>query len=322
MTYTYPYAFLLFLPLVFAAWRMLRRSRARGVKFAVVSRIPVKTVTWRVVVANIAPYLLLIGLSLLIVAASRPRTIDEERTNNFVKVDAIAISMVVDVSGSMMEDDMSEGAERITRMDVVKKRFADFIKKRPHDLISLVTFGTFAVKRTPLTLDHKTVLDVLKDVEVPFEDGEAFTAIGDGLSVALLQLKDAQPKSKVVVLLSDGVSNRDVVMPEQAAAAAKKMGVKVYTIGVGTKPDYADGGYFNEEQLKSIAEETSGMYFAANDKKGLAKALEKINKLEKTAIEVEKWNCWNEHFPVFLLGGILFVVLGGALSVLAVRRLA
>lgn len=315
MTYTYPYAFLLFLPLVFAAWRMLRRSRARGVKFALFSRIPVRSPTWRVVVANIAPYLLLIGLSLLIIAAARPRTIDAGKNSSSIKVDAIAITMVVDVSATMMDTDMSEGDETTTRLDVVKKRFADFIKKRPHDLISLVTFGTFAVERAPFTLDHKSLLNILNDVEVP-EDREALTAIGDGLSVALLRIKDARPKSKIVVLLSDGLSNCGVVMPEQAAQAAKKMGVKVYAIGVGTNRES-----FNEYQLKSIAEETSGMYFAVNDRKGLGKALDKINKLENTEIEVEKWNCWNEHFPVFLFAGIMFIVLGGALSVSAVRRL-
>lgn len=338
MTYTYPYAFLLFLPLVFAAWRMLRRSRARGVKFALVSRIPVRSPTWRVVVANIAPYLLLIGLSLLIIAAARPRTIDAGKNSSSIKVDAIAISMVLDISGSMNALDLTPKgvsySKDTTRLSVVKRFFADFVKKRPDDLISLVAFGTYATARMPLTSDHETLLDVLKGVEIPERQDELQTAVGDGLSVGLLRVKDAKPKSKIVILLSDGECNAGED-PQMAVEAAAKMGVKVYTIGVGTKARIVpflvnhggrsfvvqDRSGFDEALLKNIAETTSGKYFAVNDREALEKALEEIDKLERTPIEVEKWNCWNEHFPVFLFAGIMFIVLGGVLSVSAVRRL-
>lgn len=333
MTFAYPYAFLLALPLAFAAWRMMRRSRGRGVRFSAVSRVSVKSSGWRVIVAKVAPYVAVLGLALLVVAAARPR---EPFGKSNRSVESIAIAMVVDVSGSMRAPDMSSRYSReVTRLDVVKKAFAEFVKKRPDDLISLVTFGTYASARTPLTSDHETLLNVLKGVEIPRGSDEAETAIGDGLSVALLRLKDAKMKSKIVILLSDGVSNigsaQGGVDPETAAAAAKKMGVKVYTIGVGANSRAAmdpfgfgmmmGGAHFDERQLKNIAATTSGMYFSVNDQAGLERAMKDIDELETTKVEVEEWTRWVEYFPVLLALGVSLTVLASLLSMLAVRRM-
>ena len=341
MTFANPYALLLLLPLAFAAWRMLRRSRGRGLKFSAVSRIPVKTASWRVFCASLAPYIAILGMLLLVLACARPRIpLGKDRKN----VDAIAIAMVVDVSGSMSALDLTpKGAEYskdTTRLSVVKKVFADFVEKRPDDLISLVTFGTYATARTPLTSDHKTLLNVLKGVEIPMGDGEARTAIGDGLSVGLLRIKEAKPKSKIVILLSDGDCNvgaaDGAVEPELAIEAAVKLGIKVYTIGVGTKAqivpslaiDYSgrnivvrERSGFDEALLKNIAAATSGMYFAVNDRDGLEMALEEIDKLETTPLEVDEWKRWIEYFPMLLSFGASLVFLSSLLSMLAVRRL-
>lgn len=333
MTFAYPYAFLLALPLAFAAWRMMRRSRGRGVRFSAVSRVSVKSSGWRVIAATIAPYVAVLGLALLVVAAARPR---EPFGKSSRSVESIAIAMVVDVSGSMRAPDMSSRYSReVTRLDVVKKTFAEFVKKRPDDLISLVTFGTYASARTPLTSDHETLLNVLKGVEIPRGSDEAETAIGDGLSVALLRLKDAKTKSKIVILLSDGVSNigsaQGGVDPETAAAAAKKMGIKVYTIGVGANSRAAmdpfgfgmmmGGAHFDERQLKNIAATTSGMYFSVNDQAGLERAMKDIDELETTKVEVKEWTRWVEYFPTLLALGVSLTVLASLLSMLAVRRM-
>lgn len=333
MTFAYPYAFLLALPLAFAAWRMMRRSRGRGVRFSAVSRVSVKSSGWRVIAAKVVPYVAVLGLALLVVAAARPR---EPFGKSGRSVESIAIAMVVDVSGSMRAPDMSSRYSReVTRLDVVKKAFAEFVKKRPDDLISLVTFGTYASARTPLTSDHETLLNVLKGVEIPSGSDEAETAIGDGLSVALLRLKDAKMKSKIVILLSDGVSNigsaQGGVDPETAAAAAKKMGIKVYTIGVGANSRAAmdpfgfgmmmGGARFDERQLKNIAATTSGMYFSVNDQAGLERAMKDIDELETTKVEVEEWTRWVEYFPTFLALGVSLTVLASLLSMLAVRRM-
>lgn len=335
-------------PLALAAWRLLRHGRKAGVRFSALGRIAQGASGWRAKVSAASPFVLLSGLALLVVAAARPRTsLAREKKS----VDAIAIAMTVDVSGSMDALDLTPKGERFsrdtTRLAVVKKLFAEFVAKRPDDLIGLVTFGGFASTRCPLTADHEALLQVLRGVQIPSiavdEHGNAIsgeeqrTAIGDGLATALARLKDAKPKSKIVILLSDGVSNAGAVEPDEAAGAAAKMGVKVYAIGVGTRSrrtpifgrdifgrttiQYADMT-FDEKQLKSIAGRTGGMYFPVSDRDSLEKALDEIDQLETTALDADVFNRWREHFTPFLLAGALLAILAVSLSMLATRRLA
>lgn len=341
MSFAYPYALALFLPLFYAAWRMLRASRGTGLKFSAVARIGKVRTTWRYYAAALAPWLTLAALALLVVASSRPRIpLGKNRKN----VDSIAIAMVADVSGSMSTLDLTpEGmkySKDTTRLAFVKRVFADFVSRRPDDLIGLVTFGTYASARSPLTADHESLLKVLEGVEIPMGDGEAETAVGDGLSVALLRLKDAKLKSKIVILLSDGMSNigerEGAVEPSVAADSAAKMGIKVYTIGVGTSSRIAPRLFvdmygreiirnsqtgFDEAQLKEIAAKTDGMYFGVNDKEALEAALAEIDQLETTSIEAMEWNRWDEYFPHFLSGGTALFLVALCLSMLGARRL-
>ena len=339
---------LLFVPIAFAAWRLLRRGRRSGIRFSAVGRLPAKAAGWRAKVAALTPFMLLAGLALLALAAARPRT---SLAHEKKSVDAIAIAMTVDVSGSMDALDLTPKGERFsretTRLAVVKKLFAEFVGKRPDDLIGLVTFGGYASTRSPLTADHEALLNVLKGVEIPsiavdaqgqaIARDEQMTAIGDGLATALARLKDAKPTTKIVILLSDGVSNTGAVEPDEAAAAAAKMGVKVYAIGVGTRSrrtpifgrdffgratiQYADMT-FDEKQLRSIAKKTGGMYFPVNDRDSLEKALEEIDQLETTQLDADVYNRWKEHFAAFLLLGAVFVLLSVSLSMSASRRVA
>ena len=340
--------FLLLAPLAVAAWRLLRRGRKAGIRFSALSRIPAGAAGWRAKVAAVTPFAMLAGLSLLVIAAARPRSpLARERRS----VDAIAIAMTVDVSGSMDALDLTPRGERFsretTRLSVVKKLFAKFVEKRPDDLIGLVTFGGYASTRSPLTADHEALLNVLRGVEIPSiavdEQGKAIaadeqmTAVGDGLAMALARLKDAKPKSKIVILLSDGVSNTGAVEPAEAADAAAKMGVRVYAIGVGTRASrtpifgrdffgrpvvqYADMT-FDEGQLKSIAKKTGGTYFAVNDRDALEKALEEISELETTELEADAYDRWDEHFAFFLFAGAILVFAAVSLSMSATRRMA
>lgn len=348
MTFANPLIFLLALPLMFAAYRLLRRGRHGGIRYSAVSRIPAKAAGWRARVAALTPYVLLTGLSLLLVAAARPRTPIAHENRS---VDAIAIAMTVDVSGSMDALDLTPPGEKFsretTRLAVVKKLFAEFVEHRPDDLIGLITFGGYASTRSPLTADHAALLNVLKGVQIPsvavdamgnaIAGDEQMTAIGDGLATALARLKDAKPKSKIVILLSDGVSNTGAVEPDEAAKAAAKLGIKVYAIGVGTRAkrtpimgrdifgrtsvQYADMT-FDEKQLKSIAETTNGRYFAVNDRDALKSALEEISTLETTQIEADAYDMWEEHFFAFLLVGVLLVLAAVSLSMSATRRFA
>ena len=336
------------LPLAFAAWRLFRRGRKSGIRFSAVGRLPADAAGWRARFAAAAPFMLVAGILLLVIAAARPRSPLARESKS---VDAIAIAMTVDVSGSMDALDLTPPGEKFsretTRLAVVKKLFAEFVAKRPDDLIGLVTFGGYAATRSPLTADHEALLNVLKGVQIPsialdaegraISRDEQMTAIGDGLATALARLKDAKPKSKIVILLSDGVSNTGAVEPDEAADAAAKMGVKVYAIGVGTKSrrtpiigrdffgretvQYADMT-FDEGQLKSIAKKTGGTYFSVNDRKSLQAALDEIDELETTKLEAMAYDRWQEHFVAFLLAGALLVFVAVSLSMAATRRMA
>ena len=345
MSFAWPLCFLLGVPLALAAWRMLRRGRRAGIKFAPVRRLPARTAGWRARVANLAPWFFLAGAALLIIAAARPRT---SLARSSRSVDAIAIAMAVDVSGSMEALDFTaRGAStEKTRLDVVKEMFAKFVEARPDDLIGLVTFGGFASTRAPLTADHEVLLHVLKGVQVPsvaydangrpVDQEEQMTAIGDGLATAIARVKDADMKSKIVILLSDGVSNTGAVEPDAAAAAAAKLGIRVYTIGVGTRSNrtpfrvrdmfgrsaiqYADMS-FDESQLKSIASKTGARYFGVRDEGGLKAALEEIDSLEKTTLDRTAYQRWNEYFPWFLVPGAALLLLAVSLQMFASRRL-
>lgn len=348
MTFANPWFLLFVIPLAFAAWRLLRHGRKAGIRFSGVARLPAKTAGWRAKVAALTPLLLLAGLTLLIVAVARPRTPLAHQSRS---VDAIAIAMTVDISGSMAALDLTPKgtrfSENTTRLAVVKNLFAQFVEKRPDDLIGLVTFGGYASTRSPLTADHQMLLHVLKGVQIPSMSfdaqgrpnsrDEAWTAMGDGLATALARLKDAKPKSKIVILLSDGDSNTGAVEPEDAAKAAEKMGVKVYAIGIGTRsamvPFFGTDIFgrktvvtgqtgFDEKQLKSIATRTGGAYYSVNDRAALEKALNEISELETTQIEADSYDRWAEHFVPFLLGGALLVLMAVSLSMAATRRMA
>ena len=339
-----PYALLLLLPWAFAAWRVFRRATAAGLPFAPLRRLPARTGGWRAVAARVLPVFLLLGALLLIAAAARPQT-------RFASVnrssDAIAIMMVVDVSGSMEALDLSPKntlntpAEK-TRLDVVKQTFADFIKERPGDLVGLVTFGGFASTRAPLTLDHDALLKVLDGVSVPSggagaNQEELLTAVGDALATACARLQDATPATRIIVLLSDGDSNTGLFKPAEAAQTAKGLGIRAYTIGVGSHNNIAPFRGrdmfgrtviqnarigFDEAELRAIADATGGQYFNASSKDGLAKALDDINTLEKTPVEQRVYSRHDEHFLPLLLAGALLVALAATLNILAARRLA
>ena len=355
MSFANPWMLLLFLPLAVAAWRLLRRGRNAGIRFSAIARLPPGNAGWRAKVAALTPFVLLAGLAALVLASARPRTPLAHETKS---VDAIAIAMTVDVSGSMDGLDLApEGTDfsrptakflDYTRLSVVKRLFAEFVEKRPDDLIGLVSFGTYAATVAPLTMDHDMLLHALKGVQIPGnsydangnligDQYEANTAVGDGLATALARLKDAKPTSKIAILLSDGVSNTGAVDPKDAAAAAAKMGVKVYCIGIGTgrrvtprlvRDNFGrygvtgDRSAFDERQLREIATTTGGMYFPVADRDSLEKALKEIDQLETTRLDADAYDRWDEHFNLFLLVGAGLVLASVSLSMSAARRMA
>lgn len=347
MRFGQPFAFLLLLPWLAALLWIYRRRRRRGLPLPTIGRLARRGPSWRARAANVLPLVSLAGLALCIVALARPRTVLSRIRQSS---DAIAIQMCVDVSGSMEALDMSEiMGNRIvkerTRLDAVKDAFTEFIARRGGDLIGLVTFGGYASTRAPLTTDHAALAHTLRGVTVPgqvFDSNgqivnqeELLTAIGDGLATACARLEHAEPTSRIVVLLSDGESNTGLIEPAQAIRLARKLGIKVYTIGVGTSGEapfrgrdrFGREGVFyarvsmDERQLREIADQTGGRYFNVRDPRGLDEALKDIDRLEKTRIEQDLYSHYDEHFTRWLWPGLALLVAGAGLNMGIARRL-
>lgn len=344
--FAHPYFFLLLVPVGVAAWFVYRRKLRSGLLFSPVSRLPVSGPTARTVAAAVLPALFLLGLALLVLALARPQTVFSRIHN---RTEAIGIEMVVDVSGTMRALDLSvktaTGYKLRSRLDAAKDTFADFVAKRPDDLIGLVTFGGFASTRAPLTADHQALVHVLKGVEIPtpgidqngqvVDQEELLTAIGDALATACARLEPVKLKSRIVVLLTDGESNTGIIKPEDAVKIARKLGVKVYTIGVGSngeapfpaKDMFGQDTFvraqvtMDEELLRTIAKGTGGRYFNVRDAAGFERAMNEINRLEKTAVERNVYSQHDEWFPWLLWPAVGLVVLGAGLNSLITRRL-
>jgi Ca-activated chloride channel family protein len=335
MNFGSPYYLLLLMPLLAAIWFIYRRQARQALIFSPFHRLPASRATWRTRLRPWAPVFYLLGLVLTILALARPQTVFSRTVR---RSDAIAIQMVVDCSGSMQALDFATPDNRRTRLDVVKETFAKFIATRPGDLIGLITFGGFASSRAPLTLDHDALLHSLRGVETAREqfsaDGqllnqeEMLTAIGDALATACARLENTAVKSRIVVLLSDGESNTGIIKPDDAVKAAKALDIKVYTIGVGSTgiaPFLARDAFgrqviaqaevrLDEELLRSIASTTGGEYFNVTDPKGLNTVMTRISKLEKTALNTDQYNRYEEHFLNFLIPGLILLGLGAMVN--------
>ncbi|PRZ26345.1 vWA domain-containing protein [Flavobacterium granuli] len=257
----------------------------------------------------------LLALSSLIVAMVRPRTVDISNKTKTTK--GIDIVMAVDVSGSMLAKDLKPN-----RMEALKRVAADFVDERPNDRIGLVVYASEAYTKTPVTSDKAVIQEAIKSIKYDnvLQDG---TGIGMGLATAVNRLKDSKAKSKVIILLTDGVNNAGFIEPETASDIAKQYGIKVYTIGLGTNgmalSPYAiapNGELMfqmmkveiDEQLMKSIAKKTDGRYFRATSNSKLAEIYAEINKLETTEIEELKFYDYDEKYRAFVwFAGLLLL---------------
>ena len=258
----------------------------------------------------------LLALGLLITALARPRTVDVSSKTKTTR--GIDIVMAIDVSASMLAKDL-----RPNRLEALKNVASEFIKGRPNDRIGLVEYAGESYTKTPITTDKSIVLRSLRDVKYNtiIEGG---TAIGMGLATAVNRLKDSKAKSKVIILLTDGVNNSGQIDPKIASDLAVEFGIKVYTIGLGTNGTALspirlnrDGSFqygrvnveIDEALLKEIADATGGLYFRATNNKKLQEIYSEINKLEKTEIEEFKFYNYQEKYrPLVILAGLLFMI--------------
>jgi len=254
------------------------------------------------------PFVLrMLVLCFVVVALARPQS---SLSHKKVDVEGIDIVMALDISGSMQALDI-----RPNRLEACKKVIKSFIEGRPTDRIGLVVYGREAYTKCPLTTDHTTLLSSLENVKFIRDiDG---TAIGDGLGTAINRLRESKAKSKVIVLLTDGVNNSGYIDPRSAAELAKEFAIRVYTIGCGTvrnEPHFIPNyGYvsadIDEALLKHIAKETGGKYFRATSKDKLSAIYAEIDQMEKTRIsETHFTNRSDEFFPFLLCAIALFLI--------------
>lgn len=259
-----------------------------------------------------------LALASLIIALARPQL---GRTMTRVQASGVDIMLVLDVSRSMLAEDFSIGSQRANRLEAVKQVTEQFIRQRPNDRIGIVAFAGRPYLVSPLTLDHEWLIRNLDRLQIGMvEDG---TAIGSATAAAANRLKDKEAKTKLIVLLSDGDNNAGRVTPLTAAEAAKALGIRIYTIGAGTRGGTVPFPFqdpfgrtvyqnvpmeFNEDTLKQIASITNGQYFQATDTASLKRTFNEIDQMEKTKVEVEKTSDYRDLFPWFLIAG--FVLLG------------
>ncbi len=264
------------------------------------------------------------ALVLIVIAIARPRSSEKLEK---VDTEGIDIVLAMDVSTSMLARDLTPD-----RISASKDIAIEFIAQRPADRMGIVVFAGESFTQCPLTTDRSTLINLMKEVQTDLiEDG---TAIGNGLATAVARMKDSDAKSRVVILLTDGVNNRGEISPQMAAEIAKTYGVRVYTIGVGKEgmapyPVMTPWGIevqnvkveIDEKLLSEIAESTGGRYFRATDNTKLAEIYSEINKMEKVRTTVDSFPVYKELFLKYALLALLALLLELVFNWFVIRRL-
>jgi Ca-activated chloride channel family protein len=264
------------------------------------------------------------ALSLIIIAIARPRSSSKL---DRVQSEGIDIMLTMDVSTSMLARDFTPD-----RISAAKDIAIEFISQRPSDRMGIVVFAGESYTQCPLTTDRATLINLMKEVSTNLlEDG---TAIGNGLATAVARLKDSDAKSRVIILLTDGVNNSGEIAPETAADIAKTYGIRVYTIGVGANgeapyPVMTPWGVdiqnvkveIDEQLLTNIANETGGRYFRATDNTKLAEIYSEIGKMEKTRTTIDSFPVYKELFLGYAVAALICLMLELLLNVFVIRRL-
>ena len=254
------------------------------------------------------PALFAAGLVFLVAAAARPQ---KGMSESRVETEGVDIVLVVDTSTSMRADDFSTATKRMDRLDAAKAVLAQFIQARPDDRLGIVAFAAMPYTIAPLTTDHAWLMLQMDRLQTGMlEDA---TAIGDAIASGVNRLRDSKAKSKIVILLTDGIHNAGRLTPPDAAQAAAALGIKVYTVGAGSDQPRATGIFgfvqggneIDEATLKKIAEITKAKYFRATDLKSLEETYKAIDEMEKTKIELDQYTRYEEKFASLLILGLL-----------------
>ena len=300
----YLYLLLLLIPLIVWYVLKLRKKQASLQVSAMQAFNTMKATTFKVYLRHLPFVLRMTAIAIAIIILARPQSTNSWENRS---TEGIDIMLVMDISSSMLAEDLKPN-----RLEASKNVAASFINGRPNDNIGLVLFSGESFTQCPLTTDHAVLLNLFKDVQCGIiEDG---TAIGLGLANGVSRIKDSKAISRVIILLTDGMNNRGEIAPVTAAEIARTFGVRVYTIGVGTRgeapyPNPTPMGvrYTNvpvdidEPSLKQIASITGGQYFRATDNSSLKAIYEEIDQMEKTKISVQQYNKKQEEYKIWAL---------------------
>ena len=326
ISFAYPWVlyFLIIVPLMIVWYWFKGKQKQPSITYSSLNIFRDIAFSWRERFRHIPIILRALAVALLIVALARPQNFSSGEN---IYTEGIDIAMVLDISGSMLAEDLKPN-----RIEAAKNVIRDFIKGRTSDRIGLVIFARDSFTQCPLTIDYSVLLNLLSQVKSGMiEDG---TAIGNAIANGVNRLKDSKSKSKIIILLTDGVNNSGEVDPVFAAQIAKTFGIRIYTIGVGTKgeapyPVQTPFGTryqmipveIDESVLKQISDITGGEYFRATDNKTLKAIYDKIDKLEKSRVEITSYRNAKELFYPWLGAGLFLLVLEVGLSKSIFRRL-
>lgn len=324
------YLFLLLLVIPYIIWYILYRKKTEPtMRMSDSSAYLHMQKSWRVRLMPVLPLLRLVTFVFIVIALARPQTSNSWKNKS---VEGIDIMMVMDVSTSMLAEDLKPN-----RLEASKQVAAEFITDRPNDNIGLTIFAGEAFTQCPMTADHASLLSLLQNVRTDIaargliEDG---TAIGMGLANAVSRLKDSKAKSKVAILLTDGSNNMGDISPMTAAEIAKSFGIRVYTIGVGTEkpapyPQEVGGRIqyvylpveIDHNTLKGISEETGGDFYRATNTRELQNIYKEIDKLEKSKFNVKKYSRKYDAFLPFAIAAAVAMLLEVLLRITMFRRI-
>ncbi|RLD11868.1 MAG: aerotolerance regulator BatA [Chlamydiae bacterium] len=326
-----PLWFFLLLLIPVIIWYYFRANSGGTIKYSSISTLKKIHPSASLYYRHVVLILRCGAIILLAIALARPQKGKEDTK---VTTEGIDIILAVDTSGSMVAGDLTKNPD-VSRLDVAKQVVEEFIKKRKNDKIGLVVYGEDAYTQCPLTLDYGVLLKFLDKCKIGIA-GQNSTSIGDAIATSVLRMEKSKAKSKIIILLTDGRNNSGLISPETAAEMARELGVKIYTVGVGTKALYAPvpaidmfGGKtyqrmpvdIDERLLNEIANVSSGKYFRATNKNSLKKIYEDINKMEKTKTEVFHYMEYKEQFTDFAIAGAILLILEILLKNTIFRRL-
>lgn len=300
------YILFLIIPLIYL---FFRKYKKRTIKVSNVEIIKVK-LKKNNKFYNIGKYMIFLGLCLVTIALARPQL---EKNKQNLKKEGIDIVVSLDVSGSMQSIDFKPN-----RLGAAKQVMLEFIKKRTNDRAGLVVFAGGAYTKLPLTFDYMVIKDTVKKIDFNEVKNNNRTAIGLGISVAVNRLKKSDAKSKIIILATDGSNNAGDITPESAAKLAQDLGIKIYTIGVGSDHTIFRGmrgvqrgnSDLDEILLKDIAKLSDGKYFRAKDRESLEEVFATIDSLEKTKIDNNELFLRKEIYKIFLRFGLALLLIG------------